>query len=377
MKWARGLVILLQCALGISTASSAEPLPNQNILATHFQPQSEQHVVRVLARVNGVAILEDELRSATLPQILNPSVARLPDAERQKAIHKIRQEELQNLIDRELLIDDLMRRVGKNRPQYLERLQEAASKELNQHLKQVRKRMENHLGRQVSDQEFERLAFGPYGGLAGYKRQFERRFISMEYLKALLFPRARVAIGHQQIVDYYHTHRAEFEVADRVEWYDIFIDKADFRSDQEARQFAGQIVQRARQGADFVELAKKYDRGESAYRGGRGQGELRGEIQPPELEAILFRMKPGQIGPVVEVANGFHVFKLDKREYAGIKPLTPETQDIIKRKLQNAFLMRESKRIVSELRRQAAIEISDEFRRHFESAQVDQASTDS
>ena len=75
-------------------------------------------------------------------------------------------------------------------------------------------------------------------------------------------------------------------------------------------------------------------------------------------EPILFELKEGQIGPVVEVSQGFHVIRAVKRDYAGLKPLDEKTQKAIRQKLEGEVWEREYKRLVADLKRSAAIEIS-------------------
>jgi len=43
-------------------------------------------------------------------------------------------------------------------------------------------------------------------------------------------------------------------------------------------------------------------------------------VRPPEAEAALFQMKDGQVGPLIELTNGFHVIKLVHRDHAGQQP---------------------------------------------------------
>ena len=75
-----------------------------------------------------------------------------------------------------------------------------------------------------------------------------------------------------------------------------------------ARKLAEELVARAKSGADFVALCKENDDGDSTLRNGVGIGRKRGEIQPALIEPFLFRMPVGEVGPIVEVTNGYHVF---------------------------------------------------------------------
>src|SRR5262249_25954347 len=112
-------------------------------------------------------------------------------------------------------------------------------------------------------------------------------------------------------------------------------------------------------GEDFTKLAKEFDRGvASLHENAEGVGHKRGEINPPEVEKILFQLKEGQVGPVVEIHTGYHIVRVAKREYAGRMPCDEKVQKQIRDKLKNEVFVREMKRIVADLKRRAEIIIA-------------------
>jgi parvulin-like peptidyl-prolyl isomerase len=208
-----------------------------------------------------------------------------------------------------------------------------------------------------TDEEFKAYLRSQGLTLAGVRRQVERSFMAMEYMRNLLIPKID-RIGHEQIQEYYQKHPEEFQLADNVVWQDIFIEAGKFPNRDAARQFALQLAAKARAGEDFQQLVLKYDQGDSSYRNGEGYGHRHGEIKPLEAEEILFKMHDGEVGPVIELTNGFHVIRLAKRDYAGLKPFDAKTQTAVRNKLQNDAWDKEYKRVVASLKRQAAIEVS-------------------
>jgi parvulin-like peptidyl-prolyl isomerase len=312
-------------------------------------PGDSEVAARIRATVNNVPILDEELREATYPYLL--ATQQLPEPERTNRRKEIFQRELQELIEREVILQDAFERL-KDRPLIMEKFKEAAGKEFDKKMKDVRKRANIK-----NDEEFK--AFLRQQGLtvAGVRRQVERKFMAMEYM------RNRVAsaldrINPQEIFEYYKQHPEEFQVTDSVTWQDIFIDGRKFPSLDAGRQFADQLVARARAGEDFVQLVNQYDNGDSSYRNGEGYGHRHGEIKPPEAEPPLFQMRDGEIGPLVMLSNGFHVIRLVKREYAGLKPFDEKVQTAIRNKLQAEAYEREYKRVLADLKRKASIEVS-------------------
>lgn len=305
--------------------------------------------VQVRAQVNGVAILDEEVRNAAYGDLLG--TLQLPEPERSARQAQIFRRELEGIIDREVVLQDAFARLSKSGPQFLDRLKAAAARQFDKDVRVLKKKT----GCKTDDELKEFLR--TYGqSLEGMRRQAERRFMALEYIRNRVYP-AVERIGHQQIAEYYAEHAAEFQVPDAVEWQDIFIDASRHPSRAAARQAAEQVAGRARAGADVAELLK-FDNGDGAYRRGAGLGRLRGEIRPPEAEALLFQMRDGQVGPVIEIPTGFHVIRLVKRQYAGVTPLDEKTQSDIRKKLQMQVFDREAKRLVADLRTQATIEVA-------------------
>jgi len=312
-------------------------------------PSDCQVAARIRATVNGEPILDDEVREAIYPFLL--ATQSLPEPERSNRRKEAFEKALQQLIEREVVILDAKARL-KDRPQLLEKLEEAAGKEFEKKMKQLKERSSIK-----SDEEFKAYLRQQGVSLEGVRRQIVRQFMASEYMKNLIMP-AIERVGHEQIQEYYQKHPEEFQVSDGVTWEDIFVDASKFPNREAARQFAQQLIARARGGEDFHQLVVKHDQGDSSYRNGEGYGHHRGEIKPPEAQQILFNLRDGEIGPIVELTNGFHVIRLLKREYAGLKPFDDKTQTAIRIKLQNDAWEREQKRAVDTLKRKASVEIS-------------------
>jgi hypothetical protein len=192
----------------------------------------------------------------------------------------------------------------------------------------------------------------------GVRRQIERSFMMMEYMRSRIFPVIE-RMGYEDVLEYYHEHPGEFQREDKVVWQDLFIDVYSFPDRDAARACAEQYLARARKGEDFLSLVKDYNARYNSFNNGDGYGQRRGEIRPPEAEAVLFSLKDGQVGPLIEMASGFHVVRLVQREYAGLQPLDEKTQAEIRKKVQNAIGEREYKRILNELKKTASIQIFD------------------
>lgn len=313
-----------------------------------------QVTVRIRAQVNNIAILDEEVRQSCYRQLVEARA--LPEPERANREKEILERSLQDLIDREVILQDLFARVASVRPQYMDKLKDAARKEFERQVRSMKANVRKAGIEVQKDEDLDKILRQQGQSLEFLRRQAERQFMAMEYMRSRIFPKVE-HIGHEQIVEYYRQHAEEFRVQDSVRWQDIFIDVGRFANRDEARKFAEQLAERARKGEDFSRLLA-YDNGDSSYRNGEGYGQKRGEIKPAEVEPILFRMHDQEVGPVIGLANGFHVIRLVKRQYAGLKPLDAKTQEEIRRKLQNEVADREYKRLLAELKRRATVEIN-------------------
>ncbi len=313
--------------------------------------------VRVLAWVNGRPILKQEVDDAVRPMIVQ-----LREPERSAREKEIRLKAIEDLIDRELLLHDVLQHVGKTRPQLIEKLKEDAQKEWEKYLSGVQEAAVKAGVKIESKKDLKEFIQANGMDFDFQHAKFEKDHMARTYLNARVVPQILDYVGRQQIYDYYQQHENEFQTEDAVQWQDIFIDAHKFPSRAAAGAHAAQIAAKARSGADFMELVKKHDQGDSSYRNGEGEGRRRGEIRPPELEALLFQMRDGDIGPVVETATGFHVFRLVKRERAGRRKLDDKLQGEIRRKLQNEMMARETRRFIENLKSKASIELSPEVK---------------
>jgi hypothetical protein len=304
--------------------------------------------VHMRASVNGIPILDDEVREA-MAQFMGEMLA-VPEAQRPAVQQKVYERELQRIIERELVLEEATARIkALNQPKLMQDLQREAAKEADKRLRDIKTAL-----KVKSDEELKAVLQTQGLSVAGLRRQAERSFMMMEYVRNLIFPVIQ-RIGLQQVREYYEEHPDEFRTENRVKWQDLFIDVSRFPDPAAARQHAEQVLARARAGEDFAALVKQFDCGDSRLRNGEGLGQKHGEIVPPQAEAVVWSLQAGQVGPLIDMGFGFRIVRVAEREYAGRKPFDVACQADIRKKLQNQIADREYKRIVDDLKRKATI----------------------
>jgi parvulin-like peptidyl-prolyl isomerase len=320
------------------------PPPGPGIVPASLKNQGTVRV-SVRAWVNGRPIFDEEVMQLAGPELsrLHPS---LPDAQRSDKMTDLMNTVIDQLVDQELMYQDAVKKLEKANPKALEKLREYVDKEFDKTLQRMR-------DAKVPEEQVRKLQ-------PTAKRMMERNIISTEYARSRIMPSLGSLVGLPQIREYYETHLSEFRSVDRVVWQDIFI-PVDPRlpTIEQAQRFGEELINSCRKSEDFEKLMA-HNQGDSKLRGGMGLGQKRGEIRPIELEEALFKLKEGEIGPVIPFTTGVHLIRATKREYDGQLPLNDEVQKIIRKKLEGQLMEREYRRIVRELRQRAIVHVERE-----------------
>jgi len=141
-----------------------------------------------------------------------------------------------------------------------------------------------------------------------------------------------VEIDAEEIQEEYDYDRDRYRVPKRVKISHILIKVGDDGEEatENARRRAEKIFEQIEQGADFAVLAREHsDDTESAENGGAVGWIAHGENLPEFVERA-FSLEKGEVGPVMESEEGFHIVKVDDLEEERIKGLEEVKSDIQK-----------------------------------------------
>jgi len=137
------------------------------------------------------------------------------------------------------------------------------------------------------------------------KEEMRRQWLLGE-ISSKLCPLPRVP--EQEIKDYYQHHRKEFTLPAQVTARQIVVT---------TRKAAREIIRKLKIKGNFTKLAKQYSWGPEKKKGGLLHPIYKGE-EPPGFQ-ILFKLRKGQISPIIKSPYGFHIFKIvDKKKSATI-----------------------------------------------------------
>jgi len=283
----------------------------------------------------------------------------LPGSDRTVKERELYAAELRRIIERELILDDMYAKLKKQgRLGLADEIKEFAEKAADQTLRGLRKGYGL-----TGDEEFQSMLRAQGLTLPVIRRQIERQIMADEYVRSAVKEKGRQPL-FADIRAYYERNPDEFKTADRVKWLDIFISFNKHPTPEATRDYAekvrGQAVASKNGPAiDFVELVKQYDNGLAVGANGVGVGSKRGEIQPPDVEPVLWSLKVGEVGGPIATPTGYHIVKVVEREYAGVRTFDAKVQNQIREKLLKQYREAEYKKLIEELWRKGGVQVID------------------
>jgi hypothetical protein len=168
------------------------------------------------------------------------------------------------------------------------------------------------------------------------QRQFNERTIAGEWIRQLT-PKPQPAT-HQDLLDYYHAHSAEYEKPAQARWEELMIRFDRVGGDrttawEQICNLGNQMWQQAAanpgvSGSVFGDLAKKQSHGLTAAEGGGHDWTTQGALRASEIDAALFSLEVGQLSPPIETDQGFHIIRVLERKEAGRTPFSEAQADI-------------------------------------------------
>jgi peptidyl-prolyl cis-trans isomerase D len=135
--------------------------------------------------------------------------------------------------------------------------------------------------------------------------------------------RQSVEVSEDELKAKYMQNIQDYQVPNRVHAEHILfmtVGKTDAEVD-EIKKKAADVLQQAKKGAKFDELAKKYSEDPGSKDKGGDLGWLVQGQTVAEFEKAAFSLQPGQVSDLVKTQYGFHIIKVLEKETPHTKPL--------------------------------------------------------
>ncbi len=250
-------------------------------------------------------------------------------------IKELREGALQDLIDRQLILQEFKKQ-GLQLPDYV----------IEEHVQTIIR----------ADFGGDRAAFQRTLAAQGYTMA---QFRDIERDKIVVQAMRRKSLGNAPLISpgkvekFYTENRQEYSSEAKMQLRLITIGKNSGESPESQKKMAEEIRQRVEAGGDFGKLAQLYSEDSSSSIGGDW-----GWIDPGTLNADLskaaFALDPGTVSKVLEFGESYYLLYSEAKKNAAVKPLKAVRNDI-ESKLRQELSQAQQEKWLQDLRKKAYI----------------------
>ena len=133
---------------------------------------------------------------------------------------------------------------------------------------------------------------------------------------------SRIQVSTEEISKYYEAHKQDFDRPEEVRIREILIG-TEGKQDADIvalEKKAQEVLQKAKSGDKFDELAIKYSDGPTGKEGGDLGFFPKGKMVK-EIEEVAFRLRRGQVSDIIKTRYGFVIIKVEEKHEAGIQKM--------------------------------------------------------
>lgn len=309
---------------------------------------------QVIARVDGQVVLACEVLWR-VNQMLEENRDRIPPNQYEALRDQLMQRTLTGMIDQKLLYGEFRRNIpAENLPRIEENLlQPFEERELPRLMKQLNVKSQRELERELS-----RLG----SSLADARQSFNEHVIASEWIRSKI--KINEEVSPEEMVEYYHNRRVEFEYPSQVRWEELSVRKSGIPD--EARQSFARLAMIGNEAWPLVaanpppttpvfsEIARVKSEGLNASKGGLYDWTTKGALKATIVDETLFSLPLGQMSPILDSGTSFHIVRVLERKEAGCRPFS-EVQNDIREKLKDQRMQQAQNKYIADLRRNAKI----------------------
>jgi peptidyl-prolyl cis-trans isomerase SurA len=166
-------------------------------------------------------------------------------------------------------------------------------------------------------------------------------------------------ISPTQIQNFYNKNKASYMLPEQIKLRMIVLREgggSDVSGTENKSQTADEIRQKLVAGAEFPRMAEMYSEDEGTRDSGGDWGWVERNTLNEQLSSVAFALRPGQISPVVKLANSYYIILVEAKKNASVKPMS-EVRDEIEKNLIQQERMKTQQRWIDTLRAKAYIKI--------------------
>jgi parvulin-like peptidyl-prolyl isomerase len=317
------------CAPCSAQALFDEPVPAAAPIVTADAASLEG--CQMIARIDNQVVLACEVLWR-VNQTIELNADKIPPEEIEQVRQQLLKREIASIVDRKLIYDEFRRNIpAENLPRLEENLNEPfQEREIPELMKQLK--VDNQA---ALERELTRLG----SSMADVRRSFNERVIASEWIRSKV--KINEEVSPEEMLEYYQAHLTDFDFPSRARWEELVVLKSRFAEPRQAyaeiAQMGNEVWQRGMaggvRGPAFAEVAKARSDGFKAKEGGQHDWTTKGALKAVAIDQALFTLAIGQMSPILESDEGFHIVRVLEREEAGrkaFKDVQPDIRDKLK-----------------------------------------------
>jgi len=285
----------------------------------------------LVARVNGAGISQEQLER-TFDEDLRQRKLNLLQIRNPERLKHMKRAVLDRLIEQELFWQQAQVDGAVASPQ------------------EVEQALQSTLGQFKSKEAFERRLLVEGYTPESYRLLVKKQVSGTKYASSV--GAKGPAVSEEEVHQFYVDHPEKFRRAQQVRARHIFVKLAPAASEQEraaSRSRAEQLLQAARAGEDFEQLARLHSDAPTRQWGGAMEPFARGQVAKP-IEEAAFSLAAGQISAIVSTPEGFHILKvegIDAEVIVGEEQARSPIRSYLAQRKANAAIEKEAERLRS------------------------------
>lgn len=292
---------------------------------------------RVVAVVNDEIVLETELEQATAPQYRGPDPS---TREGKRAWDELKHKVLDALIDSKLMQEQAVELKLTVTPEEVDRAMEEVKRQ-----------------NKLDDATFVEALKSQGFTMEAYRKGLRKQIIELKVISTAV--RSRVTVGDDEVMAAYKQSERAMSSERQAHLRQILVavsDKAPPEEIERRRVVAAKVVELARSGSSFAELAKQYSDDDATKGGGGDLGFLAKGTLNDTLDDAVAQMEPGDLRGPIRVERGWLILQLVERKAADMKPFE-EVRDQLKKQIYDQQVEKSEQAWLKELRKRAHIDI--------------------
>ena len=190
-----------------------------------------------------------------------------------------------------------------------------------------------------------------------YREHVQRMLAAKKYLDDIRLAVAEVS--DEELEQYYRDNEYRLTLPEQVRVRHILLTWKPMgtRDDKAAiREQMKPILERARAGEDFAELAREFSDDYATKNNGGDTGLFKRGEMAPAFEAVAFALQPGEISQPVETPFGVHILRLVEHKEAYLLPLE-EIREQLREHVREERMETAVEQETERLRQQGEVEI--------------------